>query len=475
MTTLFVILFILSIVIAIALYIHFSKKTNILTTEKAVLESQNQQLQIEISSQKSTITTLEQDLRKINEELQIKLTELSSAQTQIDLQTSELKKLQNDLLNIQNENKQLNTENASYRQKIQNLEELLAQQKEEMTQLHQKLQKDFEIITNKLLEQSTQKLSEQNLQVISNTISPIKEYLQQVKDLEQKIQRYYDTENKERSSLKTIIEELTKRSDEVKLTAERLANALTTEVKNQGNWGELILERILELSGLEEGREYTIQKKFDDKNPDVIINLPDNKHIIIDSKVTLNALIDFQSAQSEEEKKLNLKRIIESIQSHINNLSSKDYEKITNLYSVDFVLMFIPIESVFSIIQQYKNYQNEDIFSYAIRKRIIIVTPTSLIATLKTIYFIWQQEKRRKDFENILSEIEKLYDKLRTFTDYFADLEKALQQAQKKFNDAKSSLMEGKGNAMSIIENKIKPYINPKKPITNFLPKEDES
>lgn len=472
MITLLVIAFLLSIIIAIVLYIHFTNKTNVLTTEKAVLESQNQQLKIEISSQKSTINTLEQDLKKINDELQKKLTDLSSANTQIDLQSSELKKLQNELLTIQNENKQLNTENASYRQKVQNLEELLAQQKEEMLQLHQKLQKDFEIITNKLLEQSTQKLSEQNLQVINNSISPIKEYLQQVKEIEQKIQRYYDTENKERSSLKTIIEELTKRSDEVKLTAERLAKALTMEVKKQGNWGELILERILELSGLEKDREYTIQTKFDDKNPDVIINLPDNKHIIIDSKVTLNALIEFNSAQTEEEKTLYAKKIISSVQSHINTLSSKDYEKILQLYSVDFVLMFIPIESIFSIIQQ---YQVEDIFSYAIRKKIIIVTPTSLIATLKTIYFIWQQEKRRKDFENILMEIEKLYDKLRIFMNYFTELEKALQQAQKKFNDAKSSLSEGKGNAMSILENKIKPYINPKKPITDFLPKENEN
>jgi DNA recombination protein RmuC len=329
-----------------------------------------------------------------------------------------------------------------------------------MTQLHQKLQKDFEILTNKLLEQSTQKLSEQNLQIISTTISPIKEYLQQVKEIEKRIQTYYDNENKERSSLKTIIEELTKRSDEVKNTADRLAKALTTEVKKQGNWGEFILEKILELSGLEKDREYTLQTKLDDKTPDVIIHLPDNKHLIIDSKVTLNALIEFHSAQSEEEKNLYAKKIIDSVLSHINNLSSKDYEKILNLYSVDFVLMFIPIESIVSIIQQ---YQSEDIFSYAIRKKIIIVTPTSLIATLKTIYFIWQQEKRRKDIENILIEIEKLYDKLRTFTDYFAELEKALQQAQRKFNDAKSSLIDGRGSAMSILVNKIQPYINPKK------------
>ena len=467
MLWLFVVSFIVSISIVIYLYI----RLNAVNTEKVVLLSQNQQLQIEITSLKTKITQLEQDLNNAKDELQDKLKQIAADQAKINIQANELEKLQNMLLSTQQENKQLNAENASYRQKVQNLEELLAKQKEEMTQLHQKLQKDFEILTNKLLEQSTQKLSEQNLQIISTTISPIKEYLQQVKEIEKRIQTYYDNENKERSALKTIIEELTKRSDEVKNTADRLAKALTTEVKKQGNWGEFILDKILELSGLEKDREYTIQTKLDDKTPDVIIHLPDNKHLIIDSKVTLNALIEFHSAQSEEEKKLYAKKIIDSVQSHINNLSSKDYEKILNLYSVDFVLMFIPIESIVSIIQQ---YQGEDIFSYAIRKKIIIVTPTSLIATLKTIYFIWQQEKRRKDIENILIEIEKLYDKLRTFTDYFAELEKALQQAQRKFNDAKSSLIDGRGSAMSILVNKIQPYINPKKNITNFLPKEDE-
>ncbi|MCX8167353.1 MAG: DNA recombination protein RmuC, partial [Candidatus Micrarchaeota archaeon] len=306
-------------------------------------------------------------------------------------------------------------------------------------------------------------------------LSPVKDVLQQnvqqIKEIEQRIQKYYDNENKERASLKTVVEELTKRNEEVKLTAEKLANALTTQVKYQGNWGEFILEKLLEISGLQEGIHFVTQQKNDDKQPDVTILLPNQKHIIIDSKMTLSSFVEYQSATTEEEKNKFANEIIKSIEQHIDNLSKKEYEKIYNLHSVDFVLMFVPIEPIINIIHQYK----PDILNNAIRKRVLMVSPTSLLATLKAIYFVWQQEHQRKEFENIIVEIGKLYEKLRVFIDkHFTRIKDALHAATNAYEEAEKSLVTGKGNALSIIEKKIKPFIQPKENITKLLPENDE-
>lgn len=463
------ILFILLIIVLTAalawLYTNYQKtiqEKNNFQTRANELTNENASLKLRIEQQQ--------------QELQQHLIELSQLKEKITIQEKMLSDDKTQIEHLITENKKINTENARYAEQIQHLQNLLQSQKQETQNIQEQLKKEFELISSKILQQNTQQLTQQNQQVLSTTIAPVKEYLTQLKDIEQKIQRYYDNENKERASLKTIIEELNKRNDEVKQTAEKLATALTTQVKYQGNWGEMILQKLLELSGLQENIEYVLQQKDNDKQPDVIINLPNDKHIIIDSKVSLKALVEYQSAPitedpAEERRRKNemIKKLLTSVETHYNDLSKKEYEKIYSLNSIDFVLMFIPIESVMTIIQQY----NPDLFSDAARKRVLIVSPTSLLATLKTIYFIWQQEKRRKEFENILQSIEQLYDKLRIFIDHFTNIENYLQHAHIAYEDAKKTLTSGKGNIMSIIDKKIKPYINPKKPITKLLPEND--
>lgn len=433
----------------------------------------------DLQNQHQQLVNEYQHLKKTYQE---HLIQLSTIKATIDIQEKIISEQKQQIESLLEENKKLHAEKSSYVEKVSQLDRLLQSQKQDIEQIQQQLKKEFQLISTQILEQNTQKLTEQNAQILHQNISPVKEYLQQMKELEQKIQRYYDNENKEKASLLTKIEELTRRSDEVKQTAETLAKALTSQVKHQGYWGEFILEKILELSGLEKGTHYTIQNKFrtandsdDDskyKQPDVIIHLPNSKHIIIDSKVTLNALIKYQSTHNEEEKSKYLEEITTSITKHVNDLSRKNYEQIPELNSIDFILMFIPIEYVMSIVQQYQ----PNLFSEAVSKKVLIVTPTSLLATLKTIYFIWQQDKIQKDIESILEDIKKVYEKIGVFISHFEKIEKKLEEAQRSYYDAHKSLVSGKGNVMSILKN-MEYYINPKKSITKSLPEnlsEDE-
>ncbi|MCX7727976.1 MAG: DNA recombination protein RmuC [Bacteroidia bacterium] len=419
------------------------------------------------------------DLKQKNEELSQKYIEnktlVSTLETQLQSEENEKNSKEQEIKNLQEKITKLSSDNASYLEKIKTLETALQTQKQELLNLQEQFRKEFELISKNLLEQNAIKLEEKNQQSITHILSPVKDVLQQnvqqIKEIEQRIQKYYDNENKERASLKTVVEELTKRSEEVKLTAEKLANALTTQVKYQGNWGEFILEKLLEISGLQEGIHFVTQQKSDDKQPDVTILLPNQKHIIIDSKMTLSSFVEYQSATTEEEKNKFANEIIKSIEQHIDNLSNKEYEKIYNLHSVDFVLMFVPIEPIINIIHQYK----PEIYNLAIRKKVLMVSPTSLLATLKAIYFVWQQEHQRKEFENIIIEIGKLYEKLRVFIDkHFTKIKDALQAATNAYEEAEKSLVTGKGNALSIIEKKIKPFIQPKENITKLLPENDE-
>lgn len=449
-----IILVILIVIVGLFEYKQISKYKNI------IKEKDNQYAQ------------LQNDYTILKEELIFNRTKIEVYQNEIYKLNEELTKKENRINELLQENARLLSENSKYNEQVKNLNDLLKKQAEDFQQMQQHLKTEFENLSNKILEHNAQKLTQQNEQILSNVISPVKEHLSRIKELEQKIQTFYDNENKERSSLKTIVETLTQRSDEVKQTAEKLVNALTSQVKYQGNWGEMILEKLLEISGLQEKIHYDVQKKDNDKQPDVRILLPQDKYIIIDSKVTLNAFMEFQSATTEEEKEQYAKMVLQSIKKHYNELSEKEYHKIYNSSSTpDFVLMFIPVEGVLNVIQQY----DAQLFNDAVRKKVLIVTPTTLLATLKTIYYVWQQEKRREEFEDILQSIQALHDKLRVFVDHFTKIEEKLKDALNAFDDAKKSLVSGKGNAMSIITKKIEPYIVPKNKITKLLPENDES
>jgi DNA recombination protein RmuC len=273
---------------------------------------------------------------------------------------------------------------------------------------------------------------------------------------EKKVDETYDKELRERISLRDEVRKLTELNARVSEEANNLTKALKGDVKKQGNWGEVILERVLERSGLTKGQEYEREEVVEgsDNNvqrPDVIIHLPDNKHIIIDSKVSLVAYERSMSAESEEKQVLYLKEHINSLRSHVKLLSDKNYQNAQHINTPDFVLMFVPIEASFSVAVQ----GDSELFAYAWERKIVIVSPTTLLATLRTISSIWKQENQTKNAQEIARLSGTLYDKFIGFTEDMVKIKTNIDRTSSAYDDAVKKLKDGNGNIIRTAE-KIK-------------------
>ena len=345
---------------------------------------------------------------------------------------------------LKTENRNLTEELSVSNTNLGNLEEKLATQKTEMEALQKKFATEFENIANKILEEKSVKFTAQNKENINTVLAPLNEKL---KSFETKVQETYEKGLKERSMLKSQIMQLSELNQTLSKDAQNLTKALTHDNKAQGNWGEMILEKILLESGLTEGEEYN--KQFSTTNedgkriqPDYIIQLPDNKHIIIDSKVSLVAYNQFVNPDEEEDKDLALKNHLISVRNHIKYLSEKNYQTGANLDSPDFVLLFMPIEPAFSMAIQH----DKEVYQYAWSKNIVIVSPTTLLATIKTIASIWKQEKQNRNTLEIAKQAGSLYDKFVGFLDDMDKIERGLSQADAAYKGAMNKLKLGTGN-----------------------------
>lgn len=334
---------------------------------------------------------------------------------------------------------------------IKNLKENFEKQKKDIEALHKHFQLQFENIANKILKQNTEEFVSTNEKNIKDILTPLKE---KISIFEEKIEKKYIDETKQRSELKEHLNALKALNKNLTHEAQNLTEALKGN-KTQGNWGEMILERILEESGLIKGKEY--QTQVTDKNqegstikPDIVVKLPENKHIIIDSKVSLTAYESFVSTKDETKQNKYLKQHLLSVKNHIKALSEKNYYSSKNLNSPEFVLMFIPIESSFSI--TIKAEQN--LFSFAWNKKIIIVSPTTLLATLRTIASVWKHEKQTKNAIEIAKQAGQLYDKFAGLLEDLSKIERNLETLRKSYDDAKTKL-DGRGGLISKME-KIK-------------------
>ncbi len=332
----------------------------------------------------------------------------------------------------------------------QNIEQRLMEQKQEVEQLQQRFKTEFENLANKILEEKSQKFSEQNKSNLDIILNPLKE---KIKDFEDKVDKTYKAESTERISLKEQIKNLLDLNKQLSQDANNLVTALKGDTKKQGDWGEVVLDRILEISGLEGGREY--QKQFVTENvegdkikPDVIVFLPDSKHLIIDSKVSLLAYNNFTSATDADDKLRFAKLHIESVRAHIRGLSDKKYQTSEQFNTPDFVLLFMPIESAFSLALQTDN----DLYSFAWERKIIVVSPTTLLATLRTVASIWKQERQTKNALLIAEEGGKLYDKFVAFVEDLIAIGKKMDDAKLNYNDAMKKLFEGSGNLVKRAE-----------------------
>jgi DNA recombination protein RmuC len=315
-----------------------------------------------------------------------------------------------------------------------------------MDDLKANLKVEFRNLSNEIFEERVQKLNEANESHLSVTLTPLRTTINEFKSKLEKT----ELENVDRSArLENEIKNLREASSNIGTNAENLTRALKGDNKTQGNWGEMILESVLEKSGLEKGKEFFVQHtdtNDDEKSirPDVIVNLPENKHIIVDSKVSLVAYNNFTNAQDEKEKAVAMKAHIESVRGHIKLLSEKKYESADKLTTPEFVLLFMPIEP--ALIAAFN--EDTNLFSFAWERNIILVSPTTLLATLRTVASIWAQEKRSKNSESIAKEAGTFIDKLEGFVSTLELLETNLSTAQKNLNKAMGQLKTGNGNLL---------------------------
>ena len=396
----------------------------------------------------ATVNELKQEIKNVTQNAETRLQE--------ERKTAEAKLLQERTVaqaQLQEERKKVETLNHDYskaKTENENNEKRLAEQKGELEQLNKKFTTEFENLANRILDEKSQKFTDQNRTNLDIILNPFKEKL---KEFENKVDQTYRAESAERTTLKTEIKNLVELNKQISEEANNLATALKGDNKQQGNWGELVLEKILERSGLTEGVEYkretsTINVDGDKIRPDVVINLPNDKHVIVDSKVSLIAYNACVNATTEEERLRYLKLHIESLRSHIKLLSDKKYQTANGFNTPEYVLLFVPIESSYSLAIQ----GDAELWSFAWDKNILIVSPSNLFAMLRTIASIWKQERLTRNHLEIAEEGGKLYDKFVAFYEDLTSVGKKMDEAKNGYVDAMKKLYEGTGNLVKRAE-----------------------
>ena len=366
--------------------------------------------------------------------------QMASAQTEKDNAATELEKMRAELAIKM-------VEQATTVTKMEGLKEQLAEQKQAMADLQKRLTTEFENMANRILKERAAELSETSKKDLGAILNPLKDNIAEFK---QQVREAYSLEMRDKAGLREQLKLLTEQNARISDEANNLTKALKGDVKQQGNWGEIVLERVLEMSGLHIGREFereAVSKDDNDANkrPDVIVHLPDNKHVVIDSKVSLVAYDRLVNAPDNAAYETALKEQVASLKKHVNELAAKNYPNLPGLNAPDFVLMFVPIEAMFSVAVD----ADKNLFAYAWEKKIVIVSPTTLLATLRTIASIWQQENQTKNAFEIARLGGVLYDKMVGFIDDFQKIKRSLDAADKAYNDALGKMSTGKGNMLN--------------------------
>ena len=368
----------------------------------------------------------------------------------------------NTIQQLKQEHKDLLTEkedilrvNIRQDEALKNLQEKLNTQKQEVENLQEKFTKEFENLANKILEEKSTKFAEQNSKSLQEILNPLQKNIEK---FEKKVEDTHKESIDRHAALRQQIIGLKELNAQMSKETINLTKALKGDSKTQGNWGELVLERVLEKSGLEKGITYELEKSFTDESgkqqrlrPDVIIHLPDNKKMIVDSKVSLTAYEQYVNADNDDEQAQFLKDHIASLNRHVTQLSDKRYEDLYQIESPDFVLLFIPIEPAFAIAINNDN----QLYNKAFEKNIVIVTPSTLLATLKTIDSMWNNEKQQQNAIEIARQAGALYDKFEGLVTDLTKVGKKMDEAKNEYKGAMNKLVEGRGNLITSVE-KIK-------------------
>ncbi|MEZ5014206.1 MAG: DNA recombination protein RmuC [Chitinophagales bacterium] len=425
------------------------------------LQEQNEKMQT-LSAEKEQVQIALASARTRIENSDAQQAELLSADKQ---NREELERLKNHLVKLNGENEVLKEKNATI--------------KKEIEELGEKYTTQFKNLANEILEDKSKKFTEENSKSIKQILDPLNN---DIKEFKKKVEETYEKENKQRFSLEERIKDLVQLNNKISEDANNLTKALKGERKTQGDWGEMILENILQESGLTEGREYVKQEFIRDaagntlKNeagnrmqPDFVILYPDKRKVVIDSKVSLSAYERFSSSEDAEVQKKELENHINAIYAHIDELSKRNYQDFIN--SLDFVMLFIPIEPAYLLAMQ----KDRDIWSYAYRKRIILISPTNLIAAIKLISELWKKDEQNKNAIAIAERGGILYDKFVGFIENLENIGEHIGRSQKSYDDAMKQLKDGSGNLIGQAEKLRKLGVQAKKQLPDSIVQDADS
>jgi DNA recombination protein RmuC len=379
--------------------------------------------------QRNTFSQKEIDVQYVHRSLYQQLEQQSDAQRE-------------DLFELQETYRLTSEKAARLEQANLQLEDTLRHQKEESVQLQQRFQAEFENLANRLLEEKSRKFTVQNHEQLDQLLSPLRE---RIKTFEEGIEKRFLEETRDRVSLKKEIEGLRALNQQLSEDANNLASALKGDNKAQGDWGEVQLELLLEKAGLQKNVHFEVQPTFRDENgkakrPDFVINLPEDKTLIIDSKVSLKAYDRCFSTEDKQERERHLKAHIDSIRRHIRDLSNKNYTNLYQIHTPDYLLLYIPIEPAFALAVQ----QDPQLFVDALDANVVVVSNSTLLATMRTVSYIWKQEKQKSSVLEIARQSGLLYDKFVNFVEDLKGVGQRIQQAQQTYDDAMNKLVDSK-------------------------------
>ncbi len=458
-----------SLVLGIAIGLLFekfrnAKSQNENTAQIASCNAMLTQKDADIKELKEQIQTLKSDfeqkqnsnIQKINE-LTAQLTQSETLQKQaeslLEQEKQQYEKLQNELKELRQKNLQqqdtinlLTAKNSATDTINKNLQEKLQTQKEDIAETRKSLTEQFQNIASQLFKQHSEDFKQQNRQQIDTLLQPFSE---KINEFKQQVSTAFSNETREKASLEQQLKQLLELNQTLSKEANSLTQALRKDVKQQGNWGEMILDKVLEASGLRQGMEYEKQvvahnDEGDTLKPDVIVYMPDNKQLIIDSKVSL---VDYEracNAENETEYKTYISAHVKSLKKHVEELYQKQYQHLNGLNTPDFVMMFVPIEASFTLALQ----ADSTLYDYALARKIVIVSPTTLLATLHSVAYIWRQEYQNRNAQEIARLAGTMYDKLVGAITDFQDVQKQLKKASDSCENTLKKLAEGNGNVL---------------------------